>query len=137
MIKFHNLSTTQKEEIQTSTNINKVHSIPFILSNEGPARVADYFDAKIKEETIAPDSKNRTLYANSFHGRALKGCTAKLSKDIVGVVYERSVEKEVLYKPHGVFKELTYWKHDDLPMDSDKIPQITKFTQVLHDLHDD
>ena len=28
-----------------------------------------------------------------------------------------------------------YWKHDDLPMDSDKLPQISKLAQVLNDVN--
>jgi len=88
MIKFTTLSTSQRDEVnatQTIPESGRLHSIPFTLSNEGPANVAGYFDAKIKEETIASDLKNnRTVYTNSFHGRALKGSQINLPKDIVG-----------------------------------------------------
>ena len=122
MLKFQALDDTQREEAQkssTSTESNKIHSIPFVLSMEGPARVNDFFEAKIKEETDDDSNlKARALLRNSLHGRALKGNNVKMQNDIIGktnncyfkclgIVYERDVEKDIVYKPQGVFNDFT------------------------------
>ena len=63
------------------------------------------------------------------------------------MAYERTVGREINYKPTAVFKELTYvnsikpskpyiryWKHDEIPSESDKIHQIAKFAQIMHEV---
>ena len=125
MIKFQQLDTAMRQQVEkldTAEKPTKLQSIPFIIDAEGPARVADYFDHKTKEEIIKSQTSTEKVFTNSFHGRALKGKSVKLPSDItgildvlrnilsftIGIVYERSVQKDVIYKPQAFVKELTY-----------------------------
>lgn len=104
------------------------HLIPFTLKFDGPAKVSTYFTPVI--------STNNSLLNSSFRGKPLTGKKVELPTGYSGLILEpKGSGSSNRLKAVGSFKEVTYWKWDQNPSDSDNIPQSLKWLQVASTIH--
>lgn len=105
---------------------NEVHMLPCCINYNGPAPVSDYFKPKIADSFL----EGVEVKEAAFRGRKLLGCTTELPQDYCGLLLEKVIPAEDhkkeqkwngdilapdIWNAKVMFKDLTYWRHDDNP----------------------
>ena len=116
---------------------NQYHTQPHLLPCEiqynGPTHAARYFKPKTTKNKL----KNAT-----FRGRNLIGKQIKLPHTFIGCILQDTLahslsdQEKRTWVNRGSFDELTYWKHDEAPNDSDPLAQCMNFARMACVLHD-
>ncbi|KAK3591295.1 hypothetical protein CHS0354_004344 [Potamilus streckersoni] len=112
---------------------NKLHLVPCSIHHDGPARVAEFFDANVKKD----GDKNLTT---SFRGRPLCGESFPVPCGYTGVVIKETrkpftEEEDRHITGIQTFNQFTYWNLDREATANDKIRQTMDWIDIAKVIH--
>lgn len=103
------------------------HLVPVSIPHSGAAPVSTFFDTTVREKN--------TLLEASFRGYPLLGSKVTIPKGFKGVTFLSDKKSEGKYQSKQEFREVTYWKWDQIPHSGDPFPKSLQWLQLSAAIH--